>query len=291
MYVILGASGNTGSVVAETLLKKREKVRVVGRNKERLAPFVKQGAEEFVADASDSQALTKAFQGARAVYAMIPPFQDRVVDPIAKALEAARVTHVVALSAFGADKESKTGPVIGLHQLEARINGIQGLNALHLRAGYFMENTLPQVGIIKNIGKMAGPVRADLPLPMIATRDVGVAAADALAKLQFSGKQTRELLGQRDITYTETAQIIGAAIGKPNLVYTQLPNDQAIPALMQMGMSRNMAELLIELVESLNNGHIRALEPRSAANTTPTSFENFVRDVFLRAYQGRADTA
>ena len=47
MYVILGASGNTGSVVAETLLKKREKVRVVGRNKERLAPFVKLGAEEF----------------------------------------------------------------------------------------------------------------------------------------------------------------------------------------------------------------------------------------------------
>ena len=141
------------------------------------------------------------------------------------------------------------------------------------------------------MGKMAGPVRADLPLPMIATRDVGVAAADALAKLQFSGKQTRELLGRRDITYTETAQIIGAAIGKPDLVYTQLPNDQAIPALMQMGMSRNMAELLIELVESLNNGHIRALEPRSAANTTPTSFENFVRDVFVRAYQGKADTA
>jgi hypothetical protein len=60
---------------------------------------------------------------------------------------------------------------------------------------------------------------------------------------------------------------------------------------MQMGLSRNMAELLIELVESLNNGHIRALQPRSAANTTPTSFENFVRDVFVRAYQGKADTA
>jgi uncharacterized protein YbjT (DUF2867 family) len=126
---------------------------------------------------------------------------------------------------------------------------------------------------------------------MIATRDVGVAAADALAKLQFSGKQTRELLGQRDITYTETARIIGAAIGKPNLGYTQLPNDQAIPALTQMGMARNMAELLIELVESLNNGHVRALEPRSAANTTPTSFEIFVRDVFARAYQGKAESA
>src|SRR5260370_34877389 len=121
------------------------------------------------------------------------------------------------------------------------------------------------------------PFHAEWHLFM-ATRDVGVAAADALAKLQFSGKQTRELLGQRDITYTETARIIGAALGKPNLVYTQLPNDQAIPPLMQMGLSRDMAELLIEFVEPLNNGHIRALEPRSAANTTPTSFQNFARD-------------
>ena len=291
MYVILGASGNTGSVVAETLLKKREKVRVVGRDKERLAPFVEQGAEEFLADASDSLALTKAFQGARAVYAMIPPYEGRVVDPIVRALDAARVTHVVALSSFGADKESKTGPLVGLHQLEARMNGIPGLNALHLRAGYFMENMLPQVGIIKNMGNMAGPVRADLPIPMIATRDVGVAAADALARLQFSGKQTRELLGQRDITYREAAQIIGAAIGNPNLAYTQLPDVQVIPALMQIGLSRNMAEQLHEMVESLNNGHIRALEPRSAGNTTPTSFEHFVRDVFVRAYQGQAAAA
>lgn len=30
MFVILGASGHTGAVVAETLLKKREKVRAVG---------------------------------------------------------------------------------------------------------------------------------------------------------------------------------------------------------------------------------------------------------------------
>ena len=300
MFVILGASGHTGSVVAETLLKKREKVRVVGRNKERLGRFVQQGAEAFVADASDSQALTKAFEGARAVYSLIPPnmaapdvrsYQDRISAAIAQALEAARVKHVVSLSSIGADKESGTGPVVGLHQMERRFNQIQGLNVLHIRAGYFMENTLPQASLIRNLGMMAGPVRADLLLPMIATRDIGAFAAEELAKLQFSGKQTRELLGQRDISYNEVARIIGSAISKPDLSYKQLPKEQVIQGMMQMGMSRNMAELLCEMADALNRSYMKALEPRTPANTTPTSFEVFVREVWLPAYQGKAASA
>jgi uncharacterized protein YbjT (DUF2867 family) len=300
MYVILGASGHTGSVVAQTLLKKREKVRAVGRSKDRLAPLASQGAESFVGDAADAQTLTKAFQGARAVYALLPPnmatdnvraYQDRLTDAIAKALEAARVTHVVSLSSIGADKELETGPVIGLHQLETRLNRIQGLNVLHLRAGYFMENTLPQTSIIRNLGKMAGPIRADLPLPMIATRDIGAFAAEALGKLQFSGKQTRELLGPRDITYNEVARIIGSTINKPDLTYAQLPNEQIIQGMTQMGISRNMAELLCEMSAALNRGYMKALEGRAPANTTPTAFEAFVREVWVPAYQGRAATA
>ena len=79
-----------------------------------------------------------------------------------------------------------------------------------------MENTLPQVGAIRMAGSVIGPFRPDLKLPMIATRDIGTAAADALLSLGFHGKQTRELLGQRDLDYTEVATIIGKAIGKPS---------------------------------------------------------------------------
>jgi uncharacterized protein YbjT (DUF2867 family) len=217
--------------------------------------------------------------------------QDRITDAAATALEAARVRYVVALSSFGADKESGTGPVAGLHRMESRFQGIPGLNALHLRVGYFMENTLPQTSVIQNFGMMAGPVRADLPLPMIATRDIGAVAADALLKLDFSGQQTRELLGQRDVTYIEAAGIVGTAIGRPKLGYLQLPMDQFIQALTQMGMSQNFAQLIAEMSDALNDGRMKALEPRSAANTTPTSLEEFVQDVFVPAYRGKAATA
>src|SRR6266851_5601646 len=223
MYVILGATGNTGSVVANTLLSKKKKVRVVGRDNKKLAAFTSRGAEAFTANVTDEKALTRAFTGAEAVYVIIPPdptndnyrgFQSQASNAIAKALESAGVKHAVTLSSVGADKPDKTGPIAGLHEMESKLDLIKGLNVLHLRAGYFMENTLAQAGIIRNLGRMAGPVDADVALPMIATKDIGAAAAEALLKLDFKGKQTQELQGQRHLNYKEVAVILGGVIGK-----------------------------------------------------------------------------
>jgi len=297
MYVITGATGNTGSVITEKLLAKGEKVRVIGRDAKRLERFTQKGAEAFVADETDRSALTKAFSGAKAVYALIPPnlaapdvraYQEQVSDDLAAAITKNGVKHAVALSSFGADKPDRTGPVLGLHTLEEKLNGIAGLNALYLRAGYFMENILSQVGVIQSFGVIAGPVRADLALPLIATRDIGNAAAEALLKLDFNGKHTRELQGPRDVTYNDVAKIVGAAIGKSDLKYMQMPAAQLKPALTQMGMSSNMVDLLLEMAESLNSGHMKMLQPRSPANSTPTTFETFVAEVFVPAYRGKA---
>jgi hypothetical protein len=181
--------------------------------------------------------------------------------------------------------------VVGLHNLEEKLKGVAGLNALYLRAGYFMENILPQVGVIQVLGSVAGPLRSDLPLPMIATRDIGTVAAEALLKLDFEGKRLRELHGARDVTYEEVAKIVGAAIGKPTLAYKQLPAEQLKPALTKMGMSYNMADLLLEMTDALNSGHMKALEPRSPMNTTPTTLETFVAEIFVPAYRGKAARA
>jgi len=300
MYVVTGATGNTGKIVAQHLLAKNQPVRVIGRSAERLQPFVKQGAEAFVAELTDPAALTRAFTGARAVYAMVPPnlsapdfraYQQSVTDALVVALQKSAVRHAVALSSVGADKPDKTGPVAGLYALEQQFGRLAGVNVLFLRAGYFMENTLPQADVIKSIGVAAGPVRPDLKLPMIATRDIGAAAAEALLQLDFKDKQTRELLGQRDLSYAEAAIIIGNAIGKPGLTYVQAPDEQLRPAFVQMGMSPDTADQILELAVALNSGHARALEPRSPRNTSPTSYETFVAEEFVPVYQGRSAAA
>lgn len=300
MYAITGATGNTGSVVANHLFTRGQKVRAIGRDINRLQPLVARGAEPFTADLTDATRLAEAFSGAQAVYAMIPPsmasedyraYQRRVGEAIATALEKSGVKFVVSLSSFGADKPDKTGPVAGLYDFEQRLNRILGINVLHLRAGYFMENTLAQARIIPTVGAASGPLRADLKLPMIATRDIGAFAAEAISRLDFTGQQTRELLGQRDITMAEAATIIGKAIGKPELKYIQASDEQLRPALIQMGMSRNVADLILEMSAALNSGHMRALEPRSAANTTPTSYETFVIEEFLPLYKQQSAAA
>src|SRR5512135_2049423 len=297
MYVITGATGNTGSAAAEKLLASGAKVRVIGRNGKRLERFSQKGAETVVANVTDVVALEKAFSGARAVYALIPPnpaapdvraYQERVTDALAAAIQNNGIAYAIALSSTGAEKAYGTGPVVGLHGLEKKLEAIDGLNVLSFRCGYFMENLLPQIGIIQSLGFMAGPIRADVPLPMIATRDIGAAAAESLAKLDFVGKQTRELLGARHVTYTEAAKIIGAAIGKPDLAYRQVPASVLKPSMMQMGMSSSMVDLILEMSDALNTGHMKSQEPRSARNTTATTLETFVVEVFAPAYRGKA---
>jgi len=295
-YVILGASGNTGSIIADFLLSKGKKVRVVGRDAGRLQRFVRKGAEAFTADLSDAAALTKALSGARAAYLLLPPIVSRVEqeqqsDAIAKAVKESGLRYAVHLSSYGAHVPEGTGPVTGLHSSEQKLNAISDLNVLHLRAAYFMENNLAAIEMIRGMGIFGHTLLHDLKLPMIATRDVGDYAARRLLDLDFSGKQTRELLGERDLSMAEVTAVIARGIGKPDLRYQQFPYDQMQQALTQAGFSPKKAGVYIEMFQAINEGVLAPLEPRSPENSTPTSFETFVQDVFAPAYHGKASAA
>src|SRR5271155_3318139 len=111
MYTILGATGNIGSVIAKTLLEKGETVRVVGRDEGKLRAFTQKGAEGFVGNISDEQAMTKAFAGARAAFLLLPPNmkspdyraeQERESDAIAGAVRHSCLQYAVNLSSIGA---------------------------------------------------------------------------------------------------------------------------------------------------------------------------------------------
>src|SRR5271169_5318722 len=296
MYVILGASGNTGSIIANSLLSAGKKIRVVGRDSGRLQRFVDRGAEAFTSDMSDAAALTKAFSGAHAAYLLLPPaksreHQERDSEAIAKAVNESGLRYAVHLSSYGAQVPEGTGPVAGLHSSELKLNAIEGLNVLHLRAAYFMENNLAAIGIIHGMGIFGNALLPDLKIPMAATRDVGDYAAQRLLHLDFSGKQARELLGERDLSMTEATAVIARGIGKPDLRYEQFPYDQVQQALTQLGVPPKGAAMYIEMYKAINAGVLVPLEPRSKENTTPTSIEQFVQDVFAAAYHGKAPGA
>jgi hypothetical protein len=87
------------------------------------------------------------------------------------------------------------------------------------------------------------------------------------------------------------AAVIARGIGKPDLRYEQFPYDQVQQVLTQMGVPPKGAALYIEMYKSINAGILIQQEPRSPENSSPTSFEQFVQDVFVPAYHGKADFA
>jgi uncharacterized protein YbjT (DUF2867 family) len=284
MYVITGATGNIGRRIAENLLARGEEVKVVGRSAKRLQPLVDKGATACIGSLEDPVFLTGAFSGCKAAFLMIPPdfqaedfrgYQNRVGESLVNALKDSGLEYVVNLSSLGAHLSEGTGPILGLHDQEERLNRIGRVNIVHLRPTYFMENLLQNINLIKHQGINGSPLKGDAAFPLIATKDIAEVAGEYLLSLDFSGKSVRELLGPKDMTMNEMTRIIGKAIGKPDLPYVQFPYDEAEKAMVQMGISRDMAKRYVELNKSINDGFAIAGTPHTKENTTPTTFEEF----------------
>jgi uncharacterized protein YbjT (DUF2867 family) len=294
MYVITGATGNTGNQIARKLLQSGKKVRAITRDKNRLKDFADQGADIRQGLLDDPDFLTNAFEGATAVYAMIPPdiqaenyaaFQDKTGETIVKALERTKVPNVVHLSSGGAEILSGTGPIAGLHRQEERLNRLNA-NVLHLRPSYFMENFFTFIPMIREMGIIGSAEKPDLKMPIIATRDIADFAAARLDQLDFKGKNVRELNGPRLISMQEAAKILGSAIGKPDLAYVQFPYEDAEKGMIQAGLSPDVAKQYIEMTRALNEGLIKPA-PHTKENTMPTTFEEFSK-IFAEAYHAHA---
>ncbi|HEV2298709.1 MAG TPA: NmrA family NAD(P)-binding protein [Candidatus Acidoferrales bacterium] len=300
MIVITGATGNTGSVAADALLARGEKIRVVGRDASKLERFASRGAEAFVGNAESEADMVRAFTGATAVYLVIPQalhlegfraYQERISDAYATAISKCFVKFAVVLSSIAGQHAEKVGPIVGLHNMEEKLNRIPTLSVLHLRPTHFMENLLMGIDGIRTMSVFPGAFPADAAMPMIATKDIGNYAATRLAARDFSGHSAQELLGPRDVSMREAAAIIGRAIGKPNLAYVQMPMMLIETALTGMGLPKSSAALLIEMWKSANEGLLAPQETRSPRNTTPTTLEQFVDEQFVPQFQRRAAKA
>lgn len=284
MYVITGATGNIGSKVAEKLLAKGEKVRIIARNADKLRWLVDKGAEAAIGNLKDTTFVTRAFTGASAVFSMIPPdysakdfraYQNEVGTSLATAIRNAGVQYVVNLSSQGADLPSGSGPILGLSDQEERLNRLEGFNILHLRPTYFMENLLMNIPLINQRGFAGSAVKGDLKFAMIATRDIAVQTVGLLTNRNFTGKPVRDLLGQRDLSLNEAISAIGRQIDLPDLKYVQFTYDEAAKGMREMGIGSDISRLLIEMSKALNLGLFAVGRQRTQQNTTPTSIEDF----------------
>jgi uncharacterized protein YbjT (DUF2867 family) len=284
MIAVMGASGNVGSRVAASLLAEGRDVRVFGRSADRLEALGGQGAEVVVGDAIRPEDLQTLFKGAESALVVLP---DNVTDPqyvanrsnmsraIADALREQGVGNIVFASSLGAEHAQGTGQIVGLHELEELLSGLDA-NMIALRAAFHMENLLANIPMIQGQKMSGGVVKADLQYPWVACADIAERAAQRLLE-GFTGHAVETVLGPEDRSMSEATRALGEALGMPDVPYVEFPPEGVKAALQGMGLSEEFASLLVESQVAINDGRIGA--ERTAENTTPTSLEVFLRGV------------
>ena len=261
-FAVAGVTGNTGKVVANTLLDQGHQVRVIVRDAAKGEAWAARGAEVAVADLSDAAALTAALTGVDGAWVLVPPnmavadfraYQKATTDAIAAAVAASGLPHVVVLSSVGAHLPSGTGPIAGLHPLENALAALPNTGASLLRAGYFMENLPGNFGMLDQ-GAVVAFHPATLAIPMVATRDIGTTAAALLVEGPPPAGQARivELSGL-DVTFNDVAGHISALLGRSISVH-EVPTAAMSGALQSFGVPAGMADLYQEMTQAMVDG-------------------------------------
>lgn len=281
MYLVAGVSGNTGSAAASTLLEKGQPVRVLVRSEDKGKPWRDKGAEVAVASLEDATGLARALKGVKGAYLLIPPDGKvtdymgrgrRFIGAITEALGSASVQHVVFLSSIGAQHAKGNGPVAILHEGETRLSGLRATRTTFIRAGYFMENLRSVLDMARTQGVLPCLFDPNLRIPMIATTDIGRTAAQALLEPP-AHKEVIELEGLQPWSYADAARILSKLLGHP-VQAVRVPDESAVPTLLQSGFSENVANLFKEMAKGIESGVMRFQGDEARHVLGPTTLEN-----------------
>lgn len=275
MFTIAGATGQVGSAVATELLAAGRQVKVLVRSRSKGQYWTSRGAEAAVVDLGDRAGLADALRGSHGAFVLLPfdlsvddveDHQRRVAASIADAVQEATVPHVAMLSSLGADLADGPRLTQWLGALEARLRST-GTTLSAVRSGHFQEKVRDLLGAARAAGVY--PVfgeSADVPVPMVATRDVGAVVAETL-QARPTASQVIDVQGPG---YPEryVADRLSAVLGRPLEVIT-IPREGWVDALVGAGLPAFAAKLLAELYAADSDGLLLPSGDRQVRGDTP----------------------
>jgi len=259
-FAVMGASGQTGQVVASELLKNGEKVKVLCRNAESVSSLISSGAEHYPTDIKSLASLAKAFSDVDAVYIMNPPnymVQDLLNDAIEntenikKALLSAGVKKIVVLSSVGSHLTTGLGNIFTTRHLEQEMRSL-AIDVSIVRAGWFMENWKSVAPVAKKDGILPSLLTPlDRSIEMTATKDIGMTAAKILQSANKN--QLVELVGPAAVSPHSAAKCFSEAL---NRNVTAVPVASSDFSNVFNGLPPKVIDGWREMVEGFNSGHI-----------------------------------
>lgn len=275
-YVVAGATGHVGSVVAQSLLDSGRKVRVIVRDTHKAERWKKRGAHVGQVDLSNVHDLLNGLRGTEAAFLILPPFPPnttgvrgkakKMIDAMVHAISGTDVKHVVFLSSVGAQHAEGTGPVVLLHDAEQELRTLK-TPVTFLRPCYFIENWAPALPDAKE-GLLNTFLPADTKWPQIATHDVGQVAGKLVLE-HPKGHRVVELAGPEDVCPSDVAGVLSRLL-ETEVEPLEEPLDQVAEAFTGMGFSPEMAQMYQHLYQGIASRKLAPEHPESVVRGTDT---------------------
>ncbi len=289
--ITTGSLGNIGLPLIKDLVLKGHKVTAISSNAEKKGDIEALGAAAAIGSLNDREFLTTSFAGADAVFVMVPPgytetdqmaYYKRLANNYAYAIQQAGIKRVVHLSSYGAHLEKGTGFILGAHYAEGVLNKVPDVSLTHLRPGYFYTNLYRFADMIKGAGFIGSNYGGEDKLILVSPGDIATVAAEELEKT--SARQNIRYIISDERTSGEVASVLGKAIGKPDLKWMILSDEQVKAGMEQGGLPPYIISNAMDLGASIHTGVLNEdYELHKPIALGKTKLEEFAKE-FAAAY-------
>ena len=258
--VLTGSLGHISKPLAQILIQKGHSVTVISSKEERRKDIEMLGAKAAIGTMEDVDFLTNTFRGANIVYLMealaAGSFFDKHLeynDAITKiarnykqAIQQSGVKCVVSLSSIGAHTDKGNGILATAYNVENILKELlEDVSIKFMRPVGFYYNMFAFIPTIKKQDAIIQNYGGDKKEPWVSPLDIAAVIAEEMEK-PFSGRHIRYIASD-EISPNETAKILGEAIGKPDLKWQEIPDDQILKGMLAAGMNTEIAKGLVEM--------------------------------------------
>ncbi|WP_199255377.1 NAD(P)H-binding protein [Mycolicibacterium mengxianglii] len=300
MIVITAPTGDIGGKVLRTLLDHHpeEALRVIVRDPAKLPQSVTDRVDVIVGSHADPDVIDRAFQGADAVFWLVPP------DPHAPSLDAAfsgftaaaaqrfatsGVGNVVGVSALG--RGTAVADRAGLVTASLAMDDLLSASGVAYRAlanPSFMENILRQLDSIRDDGIYTDTVTPDRMAPSAATGDIAAAAVRLLTDRSWSGTGSVAVLGPHDVSAEDMAAVMSEVLGRP-VRYERESYEALAARLTGFGLGEAFVTGMVDMMRAKDQGLDDGV-PRTPETASPTTFRQWCQEVLLPAVHASTTT-
>jgi uncharacterized protein YbjT (DUF2867 family) len=264
--VLTGSLGHISLTLTKELVQKGHNVTVISSKAERQKDIEALGAKAAIGQVEDADFLTSTFRGADAVYTMIPPGNyfntefdimahcKKLANNFSQAIQKSGVKRVVHLSSIGAHMDKGSGLILFHRAVEDELDKLPDVGITFMRPVGFYYNLYSFVPLIKRDGLIASNFGGDKMLIWVSPIDIAAAIAEEIVK-PLTGRKVIYVASDL-LTGNETARILGEAIGKPDLKWFVIPDEQAKAGLIAAGMNPEIAAGMVEMYAAQQNGSL-----------------------------------